>query len=725
MDSSTEIRKLTAKDREGLFSILDQNEQWKCLMTIIPKTLEHNTYKCRIPPKNPCKYNADQFKCLEDAADKSKRKCTEILFDEWGTSGQVRPALGHLLHLLVEAKLFRAADYVAVDLLHQEKPKRPENGPWAIIPPELMQLKSDELEFERNLDDIDYIRSAVTLIRVNSEREPNRNKVIQIPQIVITPDADVNKISGFTMPLVLEQAQNNINNNSDMIQFSSDSMTSPIIPVNVEEINTSISSTNIPVVVNPSSSSSNSSFSLADIPNIPNFDKMNELESASSESDTYTSSSSEVIGESDSFIPPINDLLDFKSSIGNASCVNIPKLTELNLNSEKGTESTLETQCSSEECMMGPAISLLQNEYKAESFNILPDLSGLGINSNIGSISLNMSSQASSNVSLQTPPCSSPLPALSLDTALPHFNYSTLLTATNNFDDNPYVGENDRGRLLGSGEFGSVFLALGLFEQSVAVKKIFLGNAEVVNVDDEVTKQFRNEVEILSKYKHDNLLSLLGFSCDGCTYCLIYDYMPGGALKDRLQVIENILQWKERLNIAVGTSRAIAYLHTAFETPLSHRDIKSANILLDSENNAKVGDFGLIKLIPNKYDAVVTMVYGTSAYMPREAFGGEVTVKLDTFSFGVVLLELITSLPPIDNNREGKDLITHIQEMIENDDIGPLVDKRAGGWEQDDVNYATKLFEISERCLQEKRKRPTMVDVKIALEELTKNLNFP
>lgn len=136
-------------------------------------------------------------------------------------------------------------------------------------------------------------------------------------------------------------------------------------------------------------------------------------------------------------------------------------------------------------------------------------------------------------------------------------------------------------------------LGIGLLEKPVAVKKLNLNGVNVVNVDDTITKQFRNEVELLCKYKHENLLSLLGYSCDGPTYCLIYEYICGGALKDRLEYSLKWpdrfrLLWTDRLYIALGTAKAVSYLHNAYSMPLIHRDIKTANILLDGFNKPKV-----------------------------------------------------------------------------------------------------------------------------------------
>lgn len=112
--------------------------------------------------------------------------------------------------------------------------------------------------------------------------------------------------------------------------------------------------------------------------------------------------------------------------------------------------------------------------------------------------------------------------------------------------------------------------------------------------------------------------------------------------------------------IILGTAKAVAYLHTAFDIPLIHRDIKSANILLDCTRKPKLCDFGLIKPTPNQNTITGTSVFGTSAYMAPEAFRGDISVKLDTFSFGVVILELLTGLPPLDENREGCDIVRSI-----------------------------------------------------------------
>lgn len=205
----------------------------------------------------------------------------------------------------------------------------------------------------------------------------------------------------------------------------------------------------------------------------------------------------------------------------------IPVFSKLLIAPEKpsqpsATEDDLSTSDEPYESDLIPALSLLKQSAITEDSELIPDFNML------------MSSNESSKSSTSNPSsakCSSPLPNLSLNTQLPHFTYAQLEVATDNFS-----AAKENGRFLGAGAFGSVFLATGLLDKPVAVKKIFLENVEMVSEGDQVTKQFKNEVEVLYKYNHDNLVSLLGYSCDGCTYCLIYEYVPGGSLFDALQV---------------------------------------------------------------------------------------------------------------------------------------------------------------------------------------------
>ncbi|KAF5292636.1 hypothetical protein FQA39_LY13969 [Lamprigera yunnana] len=722
MMESTEIRKLPPSSLRELVQILEYNESWKKLMDKIPKVLEKDRYECPLHKNNLRKYRSEHFRLIENASLKSGRACTEILFDEWGTSGRVRPALGHLLYLLTSVELFRAADFIAVNLLNTDPPKRPDTGPPAHVTiPNIPDLKMQEVE--RILDSLDYPSSLISnLANNNSDVNLNKNNSSMmhiIPKIVITEIRESNipliidnsesrhqkRLSHQNVPVQEETAQVTI---SDMIKFSE------------TELNVSLPTSTVPHLSDLLvSSSDNQSHSETEVnPILP---AISMIYNETKEQNVPALSDLMVVN-----LPPLSDLLENVSpesqsselppnlSIFNANESNefLPQISALNAAEPVMPQSNI---LNAAEPTM-PQLSVLLTNANSSSAQFLPISSLL---SSTTSEQCNHSSDSTNSNSsqLSRQMCPSPLPNLSLNTMLPHFTYTEIEVATNAFDETPYK---NNGRFLGSGAFGSVFLALKICNKPVAVKKLVLNN--IVTLDDTVTRQFKNEVEVLSKYKHENLLSLIGYSCDGATYCLLYEFMAGGALKDRLQSMqyEDKLIWTDRMYIALGTARAVSYLHTAYSTPLIHRDIKTANILLDSHNKPKLCDFGLVKLITNQNTNTSTTAFGTSAYMAREAFRGDVSVKLDTFSFGVVLLELITGLPPLDENREGLDIVTHIEEVCDDETgIQPLIDNKAGSWITKDKNFAEELYKISTWCLQEnKKKRPTMVEVSEQLTEL-------
>lgn len=726
MHSSTEIRKLPPSALRELVIILEYNESWKKLMDRIPKTLEKDKYECPLHINNLRKYRTEHFKLIENASKTTGRSCTEILFDEWGTSGRVRPALGHLLYLLTSVELFRAADYVAVNLLHREPPTRPADGPPALVTiPDIPDLELKEVE--RILDSLDYPSSVISNL-MNNNYDVNLNKrstenVHIIPKIVVT------KIQDNTLPLIVDNSAESRRKRwtrvasidapaesvSDMIKFSSTVTT--INNVGASDSNNVMP--NISDLITNSNSDDRSFVFYTDTNSteLPALSLLNE-EVVEPECEENVPAISDLLQEN---LPSLSDLLnnvalespieELTPNLSVFNMENLPQISVLN-----PSESVV-PQFSA--LLSAPSV----NTYDQNSNSLIPI-----IITNDSPRSSNFSSNSnSSQVSRQT--CASPLPNLSLNTLLPHFTFDEIEAATNSFDASVYTtGDVDNldgcGRFLGSGAFGSVFLALNLVKKPVAVKKLFLNNVDVVNVDDAVTKQFKNEVEVLSKYKHENLLSLIGYSCDGPTYCLLYEFMAGGALKDRLQSSqsEDKLIWTDRMYIALGTARAVSYLHTAYSTPLIHRDIKTANILLDCNNKPKIGDFGLVKLLTSQNTNTSTSAFGTSAYMAREAFRGDVSVKLDTFSFGVVLLELITGLPPLDENRDGLDIVTHVEEICDDESgISPLIDTRAGSWIAKDKNFAEELYKICRKCLEEnKKKRPTMVEISEQLTELIK-----
>ncbi|XP_076250194.1 uncharacterized protein LOC143190027 isoform X1 [Rhynchophorus ferrugineus] len=692
MDPKLEIRKLPPSIVRELGLILDYADSWKRLMSIIPKQLSSSTYVADIKPDNLPKYNSEHFKIIELAGMQHKRSCTEILIDEWGTSGKIRANLGHLKYLLTKAELFRAADYVA-KLLNEEPPVRPQSGPAAPISipsPEAEHDNKKLKEIEEQLNAVNYPEKAIKEIKRRSGEPKSPIKII--PQIVVSEVDNQNKTS-FNTPLIVERSRSNVT--PDISALMDDTPVHSAVATEVPNLS----------IFMPEKVEDNAEEHSNCSDNMPH---LSDLLITDPHNSNFSSTDTE---SSQSFTPAFSQILSNSSSSSQENP--IPSISQLLSNVDH-------PQTISDQEI--PALSILGDVECKSNSDVIPNFDLLNQKEIHSSISIQIPEPDSKNSPSNSNKCPSPLPNLSLNTELPHFTYYELEHATNNFSDTPFTTVNENGRFLGKGAFGSVFLAPKLWEQPVAVKKIFLDDVEVVNEDDEVTKQFKNEVEFLCKYKHENLVTLLGYSCDGCTYCLVYEYVPGGALSDTLERNPLKLSWQQRLRIALGTARGVAYLHTAFSTPLIHRDIKSANILLDANNNPKICDFGIVKLLPNQKTDNYTTPFGTSAYMSPECFEGDISIKLDCFSFGVVLLELLTSLPPIDQDREGVDLFTYVENNCE-ESIEPLLDKRIGDWKKNDVNFAEKVYNLTVKCLDYKENRPDMVQVVNEIEQMVKLFN--
>ncbi|KAK2414183.1 putative LRR receptor serine/threonine-protein kinase [Trifolium repens] len=214
------------------------------------------------------------------------------------------------------------------------------------------------------------------------------------------------------------------------------------------------------------------------------------------------------------------------------------------------------------------------------------------------------------------------------------FTYKEIKVATSNFKD-----------IIGRGGFGSVYLGKLPNGKSVAVKVRF--DKSQLGVDS-----FINEIHLLSKIRHQNLVTLEGFCHESKHQILVYEYLPGGSLADHLYGTNSLkapLSWIRRLKIAVDAAKGLDYLHNGSEPRIIHRDVKCSNILLDMDLNAKVCDFGLSKQV-TKADAthVTTVVKGTAGYLDPEYYSTQqLTEKSDVYSFGVVLLELICGREPL------------------------------------------------------------------------------
>ncbi|CAA7058874.1 unnamed protein product [Microthlaspi erraticum] len=287
------------------------------------------------------------------------------------------------------------------------------------------------------------------------------------------------------------------------------------------------------------------------------------------------------------------------------------------------------------------------------------------------------------------------------------FTFRQLATATNNFREDFLIGE---------GGFGRVYKGtLEKTGQIVAVKQLDRNGLQG-------NKEFIIEVLMLSLLHHKHLVNLIGYCADGDQRLLVYDYMPRGSLDDHLLDLmpdQDPLEWNSRMRIALGTAKGLEYLHDKADPPVIYRDMKAANILLDSDFNAKLSDFGLAKLGPvGDKQHVSSRVMGTYGYCaPEYQRTGQLTTKSDVYSFGVVLLELITGLRVIDLSRpkEEQNLVTWAQAVFkEPSRFSELADpSMEREFPEKSLNQAVA---VAAMCLQEEDSvRPLMSDVVTAL----------
>ncbi|KAK6114923.1 hypothetical protein DH2020_007192 [Rehmannia glutinosa] len=228
------------------------------------------------------------------------------------------------------------------------------------------------------------------------------------------------------------------------------------------------------------------------------------------------------------------------------------------------------------------------------------------------------------------------------------FNITELEQATNGFS---------QKNMIGQGGFGVVYKGTLSDGTEVAVKQI-------LELDSKGDDDFTNEAEIISKIRHRNLLALRGFcvTSDNGRY-LVYDYMSNGSLDDHIFVKrdkkQQDLSWPQRKNIILDIAKGLAYLHYGIKPAVYHRDIKATNILLDSDMKALVADFGLAKQSSEGQSHLTTRVAGTHGYLaPEYALYGQLTQKIDVYSFGIVILEIMSGRRVLDASEPSKTLIT-------------------------------------------------------------------
>ncbi|KAF8413727.1 hypothetical protein HHK36_001720 [Tetracentron sinense] len=295
------------------------------------------------------------------------------------------------------------------------------------------------------------------------------------------------------------------------------------------------------------------------------------------------------------------------------------------------------------------------------------------------------------------------------------FTFKQLHSATGGFG---------KSNVVGHGGFGSVYRGVLHDGRKVAVKLMDLGGKQG---EDE----FKMEVDLLSRLRSPYLLALIGYCSDDNHKLLVYEFMANGGLQEHLypdrgsNADASKLDWETRLRIALEAAKGLEYLHEHVSPPVIHRDFKSSNILLDKNFHAKVSDFGLAKLGSDKAGGhVSTRVLGTQGYVaPEYALTGHLTTKSDVYSYGVVLLELLTGRVPVDMKRapgEGVLVSWALPRLTDREKVAQIMDPALDG--QYSMKEVVQVAAIAAMCVQpEADYRPLMADVVQSLVPLVKH----
>ncbi|XVF65404.1 hypothetical protein PTKIN_Ptkin09bG0246100 [Pterospermum kingtungense] len=274
-------------------------------------------------------------------------------------------------------------------------------------------------------------------------------------------------------------------------------------------------------------------------------------------------------------------------------------------------------------------------------------------------------------------------------------------------------------RILGQGGQGTVYKGMLTDGSIVAIKKSKMMEEKKL-VDEKKLEQFINEVIILSKINHRNVVKLLGCCLETKVPLLVYEFIPNGTLSQLIhdQNEEFPMTWELRLRIAIESANALSYLHSAASVPIYHRDNKSGNILLDDKYRAKVSDFGTSISVALEQTHVTTRVQGTFGYLDPEYFrSNQFTEKSDVYSFGVVPVELLTGQKPISSteSEEARSLASYFLHSMKKNSLFDILDPmvRKDGPQEEIIAVAM----LAKRCLNlNGKKRPTMKQVAMGLE---------
>ncbi|KAJ7008570.1 hypothetical protein NC653_007284 [Populus alba x Populus x berolinensis] len=287
------------------------------------------------------------------------------------------------------------------------------------------------------------------------------------------------------------------------------------------------------------------------------------------------------------------------------------------------------------------------------------------------------------------------------------FSYEELAKATDDFS---------LANKIGQGGFGAVYYA-ELRGEKAAIKKM----------DMQASKEFFAELKVLTHVHHLNLVRLIGYCVEGSLF-LVYEFIENGNLSQHLRGSEkDPLPWSTRVQIALDSARGLEYIHEHTVPVYIHRDIKSANILIDKNFRGKVADFGLTKLTEVGGASLPTRLVGTFGYMPPEyAQYGDVSPKVDVYALGVVLYELISAKEAIiktnDSSAESRGLVALFEDVLNQpdprEDLRKVVDPRLG--EDYPLDSVRKMAQLGKACTQENPQlRPSMRSIVVALMTLS------
>ncbi|KAF3789516.1 Leucine-rich repeat receptor-like protein kinase [Nymphaea thermarum] len=274
--------------------------------------------------------------------------------------------------------------------------------------------------------------------------------------------------------------------------------------------------------------------------------------------------------------------------------------------------------------------------------------------------------------------------------------------------------------VIGMGAAGIVYRAeIPRTRSVVAVKKLW----RMETADDEMDRngELIGEVNLLGRLRHRNVLRLLGYLHNHVNTMLLYEYMPNGSLGEALHGRGSLLMdWVSRYNVAIGVAQGLCYLHHDCYPPVIHRDVKSNNILLDSNLEARIADFGLARLMVRKYETISTVAGSCGYIAPECGYTSKVDQRIDIYSFGVVLMELVTGKKPLEPEfGEGVDIVEWILRMVRNKvGIEQALDPNIAGQCRHVQEEMLLVLRIALLCTAKQPKdRPSMRDVVTMLGE--------